>query len=607
MDGTPAWGIKPVPERLRVLGLLDTGLLWGNLGVSLLVLVAGTYLVPALSLREAFLAILVGSLIGNAMLGLAALIGADARVPAMVLMRAPLGQRGSWAPTVLNAAQCIGWSIFELLIIATAVAALSDELLGFRAQWLWTLVFGGDRARAGAAGPDRLRPQVRPQGRGLGGARLAPLPDVVGARRLRLRRPLGPRAARAARRCSKASTSSSRSRSPGSRSPPTTRASAALASRAFWGTGGGYFLASVWLWALGAVLFFSRDITDPAALPVAVAAGGIGAVLALLAVTVDETDEAFANVYSTAVSIQNLAPRVPQRALLVAVAAVATLGALTIDLLSYESFLLMLGSFFVPLFGVLLADWLAAGAPLPRERRLRRAGRALGDARGLDRRLRALPVAPPGRARRGGRTRSATRRTTGSARRCRASSSPSCSRSRSRHWGSGGSRVGRGAGHRGDRESRARHDRRRPAARRRRAVPRRPRAAPARRQLADRRPLRGGRPANARRAAGRARRPVRLAPRAEHDGLRAALHGRGAGDGDHRHGRAVDARGRTRRRAGRLGPGGRADAGGLPGRRARRARPRPPGRARRAGARPPRPDRSRSCSTPTSTPRSCST
>jgi purine-cytosine permease-like protein len=93
-----------------------------------------------------------------------------------------------------------------------------------------------------------------------------------------------------------------------------------------------------------------------------VAAGGVGATLALLAVTVDETDEAFANVYSTAVSIQNLAPRAPQRALVVAVAAVATLGALTIDLLSYQTFLLLLGSFFVPLFGVLLADWLAAGA-----------------------------------------------------------------------------------------------------------------------------------------------------------------------------------------------------------------------------------------------------
>ena len=124
----------------------------------------------------------------------------------------------------------------------------------------------------------------------------------------------------------------------------------------------GYFAASAWLWLLGAVLFFSRDVTDPAALPVAVAAGGLGAVLALLAVTVDETDEAFANVYSTAVSIQNVAPQLPQRRLLVAVAAVATLGALTIDLLAYESFLILLGSFFVPLFGVLLADWLAAGA-----------------------------------------------------------------------------------------------------------------------------------------------------------------------------------------------------------------------------------------------------
>ena len=131
---------------------------------------------------------------------------------------------------------------------------------------------------------------------------------------------------------------------------------------AFLGSGGGYLLASIWLWLLGAILFFSRDITDPAALPVAVAAGGVAATLALLAVTVDETDEAFANIYSTAVSIQNLAPRLPQRRLVVAVSVVATLGALTIDLLSYQTFLLLLGSFFVPLFGVLLADWLAAGA-----------------------------------------------------------------------------------------------------------------------------------------------------------------------------------------------------------------------------------------------------
>ncbi|MGH2921441.1 MAG: cytosine permease, partial [Gaiellaceae bacterium] len=76
---TPSWGIEPVPERLRVLGALDQTMLWGNLGVSLLVLVIGALLVPALSLRDALIAVLVGSLIGNAMLGVAGMIGADGR------------------------------------------------------------------------------------------------------------------------------------------------------------------------------------------------------------------------------------------------------------------------------------------------------------------------------------------------------------------------------------------------------------------------------------------------------------------------------------------------------------------------------------------------
>ncbi|HEY4621382.1 MAG TPA: hypothetical protein VIG93_06735, partial [Gaiellaceae bacterium] len=38
----------------------------------------------------------------------------------------------------------------------------------------------------------------------------------------------------------------------------------------------------------------------------------------------------------------------------------ATVGALVVDLVAYQSFLFLLGSVFVPLFAVLLADWLAA-------------------------------------------------------------------------------------------------------------------------------------------------------------------------------------------------------------------------------------------------------
>ena len=89
------WGVTPVPERLRTLSFGDLALLWGNLGVSLLVLVAGALLGPALGLGRALLAIAVGAVIGNALLGLAGLIGAERRVPAMVLLRDPLGQRAS--------------------------------------------------------------------------------------------------------------------------------------------------------------------------------------------------------------------------------------------------------------------------------------------------------------------------------------------------------------------------------------------------------------------------------------------------------------------------------------------------------------------------------
>ena len=121
------------------------------------------------------------------------------------------------------------------------------------------------------------------------------------------------------------------------------------------------------MFGLGAVLLLDRGISDAAALPAAVAAGGIASLLALFALTVDESDEAFANVYSGAVSLQNLFPQVSQRLLVVAVTMVATIGALVLDFTSYQTFLYLLGSFFVPLFGVLLADWLFGGRHYSRD------------------------------------------------------------------------------------------------------------------------------------------------------------------------------------------------------------------------------------------------
>jgi purine-cytosine permease-like protein len=114
----------------------------------------------------------------------------------------------------------------------------------------------------------------------------------------------------------------------------------------------------MWLYALGTILLLTRGLSDAPSVLTAIASGGAGAAIALVALGVDETKEPFANVYSAAVSLQNVLPRVPQRALILVVGAAATVGVFVVDLVQYANFLLLLGSFFVPLFGVLLAQWL---------------------------------------------------------------------------------------------------------------------------------------------------------------------------------------------------------------------------------------------------------
>jgi putative hydroxymethylpyrimidine transporter CytX len=363
--------IEPVPERLRVLTAFDGFLLWSNLSVSLLVIVAGAVLVLpvsqfglGLSLPVAFAAIVAAGVIGNVLLGIGGAIGADARVPTMVLMRAPLGRRGSYLPTGLNIVQCLGWSIFELIIIATGAAALSQQLFGSGEAWFWKLLFGGVATVLAFLGPvGFVRRYLRKFVVWLVIASLLYLCwwSLHGQHPAQLWHRKGSDAFWPGFDLVLGSiiswtplvadyTRFSRTRRAG-----------------FIGAGVGYFVPTIPLYALGAVIAMSRDISTAPGLLTAIAAGGVASLLALLALTADESDDAFANVYSGAVSIQNLLPRVPPRLLVAVVAATATLGSLVIDLRNYQTFLFLLGSFFVPLFAVLLADWVLAGRHYTRE------------------------------------------------------------------------------------------------------------------------------------------------------------------------------------------------------------------------------------------------
>ena len=91
----------------RTLGVFDHFALWGNLGVSLLgpvgalgVLIPAGF--PALSYAGALLAVVVGTVLGTALIAVATVPGAETGAPAMVLLRGLFGVRASYHPTGLG-------------------------------------------------------------------------------------------------------------------------------------------------------------------------------------------------------------------------------------------------------------------------------------------------------------------------------------------------------------------------------------------------------------------------------------------------------------------------------------------------------------------------
>jgi putative hydroxymethylpyrimidine transporter CytX len=351
----PTWGIRPVPADRRTLSGLDLAILWGDLSVGLLVMVTGALLVPALGLGSALLAIAIGSLIGCVPLALVALAGERERVPTMVLLRPVLGGRGSFLPSAINVVQLVGWTAVEFWAMGEVANVASRELFGFDARALWVVVVAGVCTALAFGGPvlvvrrwlERfgiyvlvgtavwITVEVLRAGdlgalwsvRGEGGLPFWLAVDLVIVMPVSWL-PLAADYNRFAR--------------PGSR--------AAL------GTYVGYLIGNTWFYALGVLLALagaSADAIGVGSSIIALAGGG----LVLLALLVGESDNAFADIYSAAVSTQNVAPQVPQRRLVAVVGGLGLVLALVFTMESYELFLLLIGSVFVPLFGLFAAHY----------------------------------------------------------------------------------------------------------------------------------------------------------------------------------------------------------------------------------------------------------
>jgi NCS1 family nucleobase:cation symporter-1 len=363
-DEAPAWGVRPTTDEVRRLRGFDFAILWGDLGIGLLVLVTGALLVPALGLREAVLAIVIGSVLGCIPLALVGLAGAREGLPGMVLLRPTLGTRGSYLPTVLNVAQLIGWTSFELWAMALVASRITGPIFGIESFFVWLAVAAAVCLALSLGGPVLV---VRRWMERFGAWVLVGVAAWV-TFRVVTEVDLGALWS-----------------SPGEGGFPTFWAGVDLviAMPVSWiplvadynrfarrgvgsagGTFAGYLTANVWFYTLGALLILGAGASGPS---VSGIADGIialaGGAVVLVVLLVGETDEAFADIYSAAVSTQNLAPRLNQRVGVVAVAAVgAGLAAWLFGLpdegvATYEFFLFLIGSVFVPLFGVFLADY----------------------------------------------------------------------------------------------------------------------------------------------------------------------------------------------------------------------------------------------------------
>jgi NCS1 family nucleobase:cation symporter-1 len=355
---------EPAPRALRLADQLG---MWANLGVSLLGF-TGAYFVlypladgHALSLGAALLALVLGTALGTAAVAVAAVPGTETGAPAMVLLRGLFGARLSWLPTVLNIVQLLGWTTFELVTISSALhqitggvprwvyvvagGALTTVLALYPLGWIRTLrryVTAAVVVALAYLAVQLLRNPLPALGHGSWHGFWIAVDTVIGVAVSWV-----PVAADYTRH---------------SHSVRDTVVGAFV----------GYSITQIACYAIGLVALVtvarSGAETQMFGAFMAVPVG----TLAFAVLAVREVDQSFVDTYSTAVSVQNLRPRWDRRWLALVLGTLATVFALALNIGDYENFLVLIGSVFVPLLGVLAVDYffvsgrrwnLGAGSP----------------------------------------------------------------------------------------------------------------------------------------------------------------------------------------------------------------------------------------------------
>jgi nucleobase:cation symporter-1, NCS1 family len=340
----------PVESRERNLRERDFFLLWAGAAISLSEIWAGGLLVSFGLLMGLFI-ILLGHVAGGIPMALGGRIGSRHGVPAIVGTRGALGNRGSALPAILNVVQLVGWTAVMLWIGGQAAAGLAGGAENARG---WILALGvlttlwalaGNRAwktlqKIGvvlllllSVAMTVLALKTYGWHRLLAAPAAPAMPFMLGLD-LVIAMPISwmPLVSDYARY-------------------------AAVPGRGLRGTWWGYFLVSSWMFAVGLLASIATGSGTPESMLLQLMGEHRLWLPALLVVLLSTLTTTFLDIYSNAVSAQSLFPKIGTRPLVLLGGIAGTLVALFFDATKYEGFLLLIGSAFCPLFGVVLADY----------------------------------------------------------------------------------------------------------------------------------------------------------------------------------------------------------------------------------------------------------
>ena len=348
--------LTPLPASERLFGWRDHAALWLSLGVGLLVMQIGAYLVPALGTQAALTVIVCGSVLGAGLLAWTAKIGCDSGLSSAGLMHATYGSSFARLPVLFNIVQLIGWTTFELVVMRDATVAIARQSDGFTGTvWpvLTTLLWGAVLLALLSGSMVKLVRQII----GRYG-----LPLVIASLLWLSWQFLSKANAQGLsalwQRAGDGSMSTLAALDLVIAMPVSWLPLVADFSRhgrsgnsALRGTWLGYALANTWCYALGLLVALTTPSTDLVA-ALLLAQGGL---IALGLILVDEVDNAYGDLYSGSVAGHSLKPGWSVRRWGMVLAVLSTGLALVLPMHSLEPFLLMLSSVFVPLYGVILA------------------------------------------------------------------------------------------------------------------------------------------------------------------------------------------------------------------------------------------------------------